>query len=221
MIYVTAEALRVRDGLRFRRTDIRRGLRVAVQPTSEPIDIETARAHLRIEATGSPASHPDDALITDIYLPAARELVENYVGRACAQQTLELSLSEFPYCADYIELPMAPLLGVESITYLDGAGASQTFTDFNADLYAQPGTVQLSLTGMWPSVGFIANAVIVRYQAGYAGPNDSPTEPHIPASIRAGIMLVLTQLYNGNPCEVLPDGVKCLLDPYKLPLGFA
>src|SRR5438045_750468 len=113
---ITAEALMV--GYWPRRWEIRRGLKVVVQPTSEPIDIVTARAHLRIEATGSPASHPDDALIEDIYLPAARELIEDYVGRACVQQTLELSLSDFR-CEEYIELPMAPLLWVESVTYYD------------------------------------------------------------------------------------------------------
>lgn len=209
--YATQEWLREPRWPYLRRSDIRRGLKVVVHPSEEPIDMETARAHLRIEADGSPLSHPDDALIQNVYLPAAREACENYAGRAFAPQTLELSLSAVPYGCR-IELPMAPLLGVDSFTYLDTGGASQTFTGFDADTYAEPGAIELALNSMWPSTGYLANAVIVRYQVGYALPGSSPDQPSLPALAKQAILLTLTYFYSGSACEDIPPGAKALLD---------
>lgn len=219
-----------------RRYEIRRGLKVVVQPAAEPIDIVTARSHLRLDASGSPPTHPDDDLLTQVYIPAAREACENYLGRALAPQTLELSLSRFPggFVAGGllpieqwalprdIELPMGPLLVVESVTYVDGDGATQTFADYNVDTYAEPGRIRLVAGANWPTTQDAPNAVIVRYQAGYSTPGASPEDVQLPHAIRVAILLTLGHMYENReatatplPAE-LPLGVQYLLTPYQV-----
>lgn len=223
-------------GLYRRRMEVRRGLKVVVQPTAEPIDIVTARTHLNLYATGSPPTHPHDDLITGVYLPAAREACENYLGRALAPQTLELSLSRFPggFVAGMllpfeqwrlpreIELPMGPLLGVESVTYTDGDGNEQTFADYNVDTYSEPGRIRLKTGVSWPTTQDVPNAVIVRYQAGYSIPGSSPEDVQLPHAIRAAILLTLGDRYENRAATVapgmieLPLGVQYLLTPYQV-----
>lgn len=216
-----------------RRVEIRRGLRVIVPPTTEPITLEVARLHLRLEAEGSPPTHPDDTLISGVYLPAARESCEQYVGRALAPQTLEVSLSRFPgpYATDgydqRYELPMAPLIGVDSVIYTDGDGFAQTLAtvDYGVDLFGS--VIQASDGATWPTVQTVANAVVIRYQAGYALDGDSPSGTPLPAALKAAMLLTLGHLYENRetttPLEIfeLPMGVQYLLKPYQIRLPMA
>lgn len=220
-----------------RRTEIRRGLKLVVGVTSEPIDIDTARQHLRLDTTGSPPSHPDDSLLTTIYIPAAREACEQYLGAALAPQTFQLSIG--PYDGDNVyglgawgdfglpitfELPMGPLLGVESVTYV-ADGVDTPFTGFDVDTYTD--RIRLQNGSSWPTTDDVPNPIIIRYQAGYSLPSDSPQDYVLPSSLRAAMLLTLSQVYDnctqGTICDIhdLPAGVKYLLDPYKRRLGWA
>lgn len=222
----------------LRRVHVRRGLKIVVQATDEPIDIVTARTHLRIDAIGSPPSHPDDALITGIYLPAAREACEQYLGASLAPQTLELSigaedrgfyafgtglLQGFGLPREF-ELPMGPLLGIESVTYTQD-GVDSSFTDFNADLFTD--RVRLTQNGTWPNTDDVPNPIVIRYQAGYSTPGASPQDYQMPQALRAAILLTLSQIYDnctqGTICDInsVPVAVTYLLDPYKRRIGFA
>ena len=44
-------------------------------PSVEPISLEKARLHLRLDTSGSPPSHPDDSLVTSL-ITAVRENAE-------------------------------------------------------------------------------------------------------------------------------------------------
>lgn len=212
-----------------RRVDIRRGLKVKVFPTVEPVDLATAKSHLRIAVEGSPDSHPDDALIRDIYLPAAREACEQYLGSALAPQTLELSLSGFPgwdgsgYPRD-ISLPFGPITFVDSVAYTAG-GVGAFFSDYNTDLFGD--RIRLTESASWPTTDDEPNAVVIRYHAGYSSVGASPNPDPIPASIRAAILLTLSNIYDncqeGTICDIhdLPVACKYLLNPYIRRMGFA
>lgn len=222
----------------LRRLEVRRGLKIAVQATAEPIDIATARQHLRLDTTGSPPSHPDDELITGIYLPAAREACEQYLGAALAPQTFELTLGPNDHgnvwclgtwTAGYglpptIELPMGPLLGVESVTYTSAA-VGTSFTAFDVDTFSD--RIRLQNGSSWPTTDDTVNAITVRYQAGYSIPGESPQDYPLPAALRAAILLALSHIYDnctaGTICDIgsLPASVMYLLDPYKRRMGFA
>lgn len=219
-----------------RRVEPRMGLRLVVLPSGEPIDLETARTHLRLDTTGSPPTHPDDSLITGIYLPAAREACEQYLGASLAPQFWELTLgpkNSFDWCDTLwlpsgmpvsVDLPMGPVLGVESVTYTSGA-ASADFTDYDSDTYTD--RIRISDGASWPTTDNVPVPIVIRYQAGYSLPDGSPQDYPLPASLRAAILLALSNIYDnctaGTICDIgsLPAAVKYLLDPYKRRMGFA
>jgi hypothetical protein len=71
-------------------------LRVVTPTAVEPVSLELARAHLRLEAYDSPPQHADDTWLSTVGIPAARELCELLSGRSFAEQTFELALDGFP-----------------------------------------------------------------------------------------------------------------------------
>jgi uncharacterized phiE125 gp8 family phage protein len=135
-------------------------------PTYEPISLACAKLWLRVDST------TEDALIGSL-LMAARSIVEQITRRALVAQTWDWRLSEFPGAERELRLPKAPLQSVTSITYLDGAGALQTWSTDAYDVSApagpeaQMGRVQLAAGVNWPDTYDQLNAITVKFVAGY------------------------------------------------------
>ena len=210
-------------------------LRIVSGPTEEQITLAQAQAHLRLDLYGSPGSHPDDDLIEDVYIPAAREICESISGRALAPKVYELGLSAFPQSPGFysmrqgINLRVGPVAGVASVTYVDGDGVDIVLTDadFTADVYTEPGWVYPLYGGSWPGTRNISNSVRVRFNAGYDGPLGSPQDRPLPAKYRAAMLLALGHLYENREqtttlkLDEIPMGVYSLLLPDSLRIGFA
>lgn len=206
------------------------GFRVVTEPTVEPIGIEEARSHLRIEAFGSPAEHPDDSIIETLYIPAAREWCEFYSGRLLATQTVELALDAFPTASRFY-LPIGPVQSVESVVYLDADGVEQSMvlgTDYSVRAYNGRASIYLPDGVAWPTpmtYRYGERAVFVRYVAGYM--TESPETFPLPRSSRAAILLVLGHLYENRENSAdrqfveIPLGAAALLDRDRVRLGFA
>ena len=60
---------------------------VIEQPPVEPVTLEEAKAYLRVDDYGSPATNPDDAMIQTMIV-AARETVEQVTRRSFIQRRL-------------------------------------------------------------------------------------------------------------------------------------
>jgi uncharacterized phiE125 gp8 family phage protein len=202
--------------------------KVITPPAAEPITIEECRLHLRLVATGSPPEHEHDSMIL-AELSAAREWAENFTGRALAPQTLEIALDYFPCVA--IVLPRAPIAGVISVKYIDEAGVQQTLspTAYQLDAYSEPARLMLSSSFAFPALSATAiNPIVVRYDAGYSLPGDSPqSTPLLPPSIRAALLLILGDLYenaedsNDLNLTQIPRGAEALLRPFRLQSSIA
>lgn len=97
------------------------------QVDEEPISLELARAHCRVDAWGSPPESDDDDWFNTVGIPAAREYCEMTLGRALAARTVEASASAFPTVTvnsppgAYIALPFGPVQSIVSVKYLDQA----------------------------------------------------------------------------------------------------
>jgi uncharacterized phiE125 gp8 family phage protein len=202
------------------------GLKVIAAPTEEPISIEQARLHLRLDVNDdSPPTNPDDSLL-EAQIPAAREWCEGWAERAFAAQTLELALDAFPSGA--IALPRSPVISVESVKYLDTAGDEQTLPaeEYALDNYAEPALLAPAYGATWPAARTAINSVRVRYLAGFTT-GDSPDEAPLPFAVRAAMLLVLGHLYENreNSAQVkledIPLGARALLLPYRLRLSMA
>lgn len=219
----------------------RAALRVVVPATAEPVTVAEAAEHLRIDAYGSPAEYPEATLLGALIV-AAREYVEHVSGVTLCPQTLELTGRSFSGLLRHegdvdngIELRTSPVRGIESITYVDAAGASQSLDlasvllDETADV---PTIYPAYGTALWPATRDQAAAVRIRFTAGYDAVGGSPSVTVLPFMLRAAVLLMVGHLYDnreetvrGEGGGTLPNpnplGISALVERYKLRRGFA
>lgn len=189
---------------------------------SEPVSLATARLHLRLDLVGSPPAHPDDALV-EALITAAREDAEKYLGIAVALQTYKVAFDAFP--TGSLHLGLWPVSEVESITYVDANGATQTLSSgaYALDVYAKPALVHA--VGEWPRTKDVPNAVIVTVRAGFTD-GVSPNEYPAPKAINQAILLLIGHLYEhresvnvGQSVTTYPLGYLHLLTGHRINMG--
>jgi hypothetical protein len=118
---------------------------------------------------------------------------------------------------------------VIGVFYLDSAGVEQTFNaaNYTVDTANEPGRVVLKSSASWPTLPEIANAVRVRFRAGYLDQTVSPAVANVPASTKAAIKLMIGDLYANRESVVLGQSVgkidarESLLRKNKFDKGFA
>lgn len=187
-------------------------------PLQEPVTVEHAKQHLRVEISD------DDALIAG-YVLAAREWVEGQTHRALVTQTFDYAVDyDWPhyYGMDKIILPVNPVQSVTSISYVDSSGASQTLA---ADQYTVAARESVSYIEpaydvAWPEVRCVPAAVTVRFVAGYLDTTVSPNHGDVPFALRTAILLKAAELYEHRG-DMLPGSlqvspaVEALISPYR------
>lgn len=186
-------------------------LKLITAPAAEPVSLAEAKAQCRIDGSD------EDALIA-LMISAARRAAEIRSGRALVTQTWELALDAFP--ASAIELPMPPVQSIVSIKYLDAAGVEQTIdaADYALDTYgSQRHWVLPAQNVSWPDTLDAANAVKIRFTAGYGAAAD------VPQDIKMWILLALGTMVKhrettaeGQLVELPGDYWQSLLDPYRI-----
>jgi uncharacterized phiE125 gp8 family phage protein len=191
-------------------------LSLVAAPAIEPLTLLEAKAQCKVDSTD------EDALIQTLIV-AARGFVESFTHRALITQTWDLKLDAFPNWLAPITLPMPPVQSVTSISYIDMAGATQTWSPslYETDLPAGPnagyGRILPAYQQIYPVTRLVMNAVTVRFVAGYGALKD------VPAEIKAAMKLLIGnwwfnreagQIVRGS-VEVLPFGVEALLWPFK------
>jgi uncharacterized phiE125 gp8 family phage protein len=171
---------------------------VTVAPASEPISLSEAKTHCRVDGTDS------DTELNSM-IAAARTFVEDYCGIKLVAQTVVLRCSSF---CDFIDLPIAPISAVSSITYLDTAGVEQTLaaTVYEAVLTDLEPTIRLKINQSWPSVREASDAIRVTVSAGYAS---------LPAPIHHAMLLMIGNWFDSRAVGELTEGPKALLSNYR------
>ncbi len=98
-------------------------------PDAEIVSLEDAQLHCRVDTfeEGSPPEtvSADDAWLTDIGIPAAREYCEADLGLALAVRTMELKAEAFP--SEFMPLPFGPVQSITSVIYTDRAAADAAY----------------------------------------------------------------------------------------------
>jgi uncharacterized phiE125 gp8 family phage protein len=203
--------------------------KVITQPIAEPISLEEARGQCRVEAYGTPAAHPDDLMI-EIYISAAREWVESYTGVAMCPQTLELSLDAFPASTDpEIEITRGPVRAITSVKYADESQVERTLSEdaYALDTFSDRIWLLPAAESEWPTAGAFANAVKIRYEAGYDIPGGSPQDNPLPRAAKVAMLLLVGHLYRNREATIeralaeVPLGVCSFLDGIRVRQGFA
>jgi len=194
-------------------------IKIITAPAAYPATLAEVQTWCRIDAIDD----SDDALI-EMLIASMTAYAEHLTGRAFVERTLELNLQHFSHC---IELPWAPLIGIDSISYLDADRTLQTVdaADYQVDTVSQPGRVQPVYGESWPAIGYGFNPVRIQYRAGYAAPG-SPTDltdnTYLPGQLRTWLKARICTLYdqreqlvigNGNAIEIPRGFADGLLDP--------
>ncbi len=195
---------------------------VVVPPPVEPIVLDDVYGHLRIDAFGSPAEHPDDAELTR-HIATARTQAEQITRRAFVQQTLLTAVHAFPcprnafsysrpdrrfdyedsyqWRAGYIELRRPPFISIDLVQYYDANNALQTLASSNyyvdeiSDIVPR---LQFKDTAILPQTYCRDDAVRITWTAGYQ-PEGSPAENYstnVPTPIKSAILLGVELLYD-------------------------
>lgn len=158
-------------------------LKLVTAPTSEPVSVEDLKTHAVIDTSS------DDDLLADM-IGIAREQVEEETGRALMTQTWALTLDRFP---PIIYAPKPPLSSVSSITYVDTAGETQTWSSdeylVDASSHHKPGRITTAYGYSYPSVRSQPGAVTVTFIAGYGAAGD------VPKQLKQAIMLLVGAMY--------------------------
>ena len=183
------------------------GLKLVTPPEVEPVTLDEAKAHLRLDTDA------DDAYVSAL-ITAARERIELFLRRALITQTFEYTLDGFPaspsliYSTSVIDLPRPPLQSVESIKFIDTGGNVRTLpsesyvVDASSD---EIGRVALAWTQYWPITRCSINSVVIRFVAGYG---DAPED--IPQAIRQGILIEISNLYEDREDVVVGQNISML-----------
>lgn len=171
---------------------------------------------------------------------------DGVLGRALAAQTWDYALpgfaSECPVYRDgangysrdvdwrsydRIELPLPPLIVVQSIKYYDRDNALQTVSDSTYEVVGSrgysPGYIALKRGQSWPAVYDRAEPVIIRFRAGYYDPLDSPARGEVPAPLIAAIKFLAGHFFQNREVVVigksaleLPWAIEALIAPYRV-----
>jgi uncharacterized phiE125 gp8 family phage protein len=190
-------------------------------PTTPALSLDDAKDYLRVDI------NDDDDLITACIAAAEQNLDgrDGWLGRALVSQIWDYKLAEFGGCE--IRIPLPPLIAVESVQYYDADNVLQTLA---SDVYEVVGVggfgkaaIVLKHGQRWPATYPRAEAVAIRFRAGYVDTSDSPASGEVPAPIITAMKRTVGSLYEhretvvvGTSANELPGAVKSLLAPYRV-----
>jgi uncharacterized phiE125 gp8 family phage protein len=155
-------------------------IKLITPPAEEPISLQEARAHLRLD---------DEEEYVAGLITASRRHCEGFQGRAYITQTWDLYLHAFP--SELIKVPKPPLQSVAFIKYRDSAGVVRTLesSEYLVDSFSEPGLIGRSYGRSWPATYPEINSVQIRFVAGYG------SAANVPQEIKQAILLKVADLY--------------------------
>ena len=175
--------------------------------TDEALTVAEVRDWLRQDSDDS------DTEIAGLIL-AARHMCEGECRRSIMPTTWESTSDEF---TDALRLENPRVISVTSVKYYDEDGVLQTLSpsDYQVDTDSEPGWIVPAYGVTWPATRQMANAVRVRYIAGYA---DAGT---VPEPIKVWMKLHIAHFYRNKESSVHGQmqplvHLGSLLDPHRI-----
>lgn len=193
------------------------------KPVQSAVPLTTAKLHTRLDQSL-------EDVVLQIYLDAAVDECAKYTQRAIEQCDYRLTLDDWS-CepGGVIVLPMAPVVSVESVKYLDEAGDLVEVDDDDWDYQRTPagGYVFFSDGYSFPTLATgRPGRVQVEFTAGYdaddGSSGDADPELAMPKPIVQAILLTFAHFYanresvtTGRAPAVVPRAAEWLLDFYR------
>lgn len=177
-------------------------LSLDVSPGFAFLDLASTKALMRVEGSD------EDAFIEGL-IEAAAQHIEGREG-VTRKQFRQASYTVRLPVSEVVELPLPPLVSVESVSTVDEDGVSTAFTSHEAHADAYVGRV----VAEWPDD---ACDVVVSYTCGH------PDQASIPAPVRRAAELMVAHWHEHREAAAMqqiypiPMGVKDMLKPYSVP----
>lgn len=150
---------------------------ITVAPENEPVTLDEAKKQVN-----SVDFDDDDAYLSSL-IAAVRDHVEKYCGAAFAPQTAEIKATGW---YDMAHLPVRPVSGVTSISYVDTEGATQTL---DASVYELRGdSIVLKHGQSWPAMQS-GSLITLTAMIGFAS---------APLAVKQAILLRVEDLYDNR-----------------------
>ena len=177
---------------------MRYGLRRTVAPTVEPITVAEVMASLDIQRDDQ------EDMLTRL-IQTAREWAEEQTNRQFISATWQFSLDRFP-CGPIL-LPKCPVQTVSSVTYMNAAGASTTFSSgsYQVVVDSEPAEIHVGYGLAWPATQDIPRAVVVEYIAGYGA-----AATDVPARVKSLLMLLVGGMYEFRESHIGEAGLTVI-----------
>jgi uncharacterized phiE125 gp8 family phage protein len=190
--------------------DIRMSLAMTSPPAVEPVTIDDAKTHMRVDGTA------EDALIGSLVL-TSRLHIESALSLALITQSWRLTLDRWPR-GNHVDLPLTPLQAIDEINVKDAYGTSSIIPaeHYLVDLAARPGRVVWN-KAVPPSPGLPAKGIEIDFTAGFGATADS-----VPAPLKHAILMLTAHWYeHRDPREIgsdavrVPGAVSELINPFR------
>lgn len=164
------------------------GYQLIAAPAAEPLTLAEAKAHMRVDISD------DDVLITSLIV-AARQYAEQLTARSFITQQWRFVFDSF-YDDDTstIYLEKGPIASIDSITYVDMTGVTQTMpsADYVADLSGPLARITPRFGKVWPIALPQIGSGAVNFTAGYGA------AAAVPEGLKSWIKLRLSALYENR-----------------------
>lgn len=186
------------------------GLTRTTDAANELWSTTEVKNHTRIDTSA------DDTLV-DGYLQSARQLAEEWTGRAFVTQTWTMTLDTFPDSGCLIHVPLGRLQSITSIQYVDTNGDTQTLatSKYRVSTNSIRGRISEAYGESWPLTQGVTEAVTIVFVAGYGN-----AKTDVPMPIRQAVALITSLLYEHRGDEAFSihehDAICNLLAPYRL-----
>jgi uncharacterized phiE125 gp8 family phage protein len=184
-----------------------RHFRLKTKAATEPVTVADVKLYARV------AHNVEDALITT-WISAGRKLAEDYQHRSYIEQVYNLTFDSFP--DKCIEIPMPPLLSIDSVRYYDEDNVETTVStsDYFVDTTSEIGRLAFTSGFSWPSVTLRPlNGLIIEFTAGYGA-----TAADTPDSVKNAIYIYCTHMFENRESEsgTIPREFFDLLQPDRM-----
>jgi uncharacterized phiE125 gp8 family phage protein len=181
------------------------GYKVITPASTTPVSLVDAKKHLKV------SGNSEDDLI-QLYLEAATNMAEGYLGMKLINTVIEEAYDEFTD----ISLVRFPTQAITSIKYdAEDTTEKTVSTDiYTLNTYVEPQMIVKNEAESWPiDLADKPNRIRVRYTAGYGS-----TPASVPANIRAAILVILGDLYENREDKIsaLPKASTRLLEPWRI-----
>jgi uncharacterized phiE125 gp8 family phage protein len=175
-------------------------------PAAEPVSVEEARAHLRIDTT-------NEETLLAAFIVAARIALEAQTRRVFVTQSWRLILDGWPGTS--VTLPLAPVSAVTAITMNDEE-APRSVAASHYETVLAGNTPRIAALTPWPHPSRRIGGIHIDFTAGYGAPDA------VPQPLKQAILMLTAHWYEnrepvglGEANNDLPLSVAQLIAPYR------